>query len=117
MEGDREEAEEEIAINSPTEGGEGREPDREPPMRRRRVQEEPEPEDQEELLPEQLDMVRGGVRILDFDNEARPGEVYIYRFDGGVLELRYRERGQGHEQHDQRIMRILQPLSRRLGMS
>ena len=68
MEGERgvEDAEEEIAIDSPTqERGEGREPDREPPVRRRRVQEEPEPEDQEELAPEQLDMIRGGVRILE----------------------------------------------------
>ena len=109
--------EEEIAIDSPTEErGHGREQG-EPPMRRRRVEEEPEPEDQEELVPEQLDMIRGGIRVLDYDYEARAGEVYLYRFPGGRLELRYRDRGEGHEQHDERIRRILQPLSRRLGMS
>lgn len=117
MEREEEEAEEEIAIDSPTEVVTEGEPDREPLMRRRRLREEPEPEDQDELLPEQLDMIRGGLRTLDFDSQARPGEVYIYRFVGGIQELRYRRRGEGREDHDERITRILQPLSRRLGMN
>ena len=111
------EEEEEIAIDSPTEGrrAEGGH-ENEPPTTRRRIADEPEPEDQEELpLPEQ-EIADNGIRVLDYDGLARPGETYIYRFAGGTLELRYRQRGEGHEQEDERVRRVLEPLSRRLGI-
>lgn len=100
---------EENTIDSPTEGRrvEG-EANNEPPTRRRRVVDEPEPEDQEELLSEQVEIMNNGIRVLEFASLARPGEIYTYKFVGGIFELRYRARGEWHEQENERIRSNLQ---------